>query len=291
MENQFNINFEFSKLNFFQKLSILSIDVVLGAILSGAFVIKILNVHLGFAWWIILPLSVWIIYTIDHLLDGYRLRNKSHTLRHFFHYKFSKQITVAIVIFSFINLLLIIFFLERRIIVFGVLMSVFTGIYFAGVYFTGKKKSLVLQKEIFVALVYTFGIWGGPVALLGYKLSWQQILILVVFFLIACADLLVFSIYEEKNDRLDQHNTFVINFGRKITNRLVNILAALVFIICVYQFETATEIQTMIAFLILAVMMCVILVLLYFQDFFRNRLLYRYMGELVFWLPALILVV
>lgn len=211
--------------------------------------------------------------------------------RHFFHYKFSKQITVAIIIFSLINLLLIIFYLERRIILFGMIMSVFTGIYFAGVYFTGSRKSLVLQKEIFVALVYSIGIWGGPVALKGFHFSSHQILFLIVFFLIALSDLLTFSFYEEKNDRLDEQNTFVINFGRKRTIRLVNILAAIVFIICVYQFENSTELLYRKVVLILTFMMFVILVLLYFQDFFKSRLLYRYIGELVFWLPALILFV
>ncbi|MCD4681946.1 MAG: UbiA family prenyltransferase [Bacteroidales bacterium] len=290
-ENQFNINFEYSKLNLFQKLSILSIDVVIGAILSGAFVVKLLNINPGFAWWTILPISVWIIYTIDHLIDGYKLKNKAHTMRHYFHYRFAKQFTIVIACLTFVNLLLIVFFLERQIIVFGLIMSFATGIYFAGVYFSGNKRSLILQKEIFVALVYTVGIWGGPAALMDYYFSIQQLFFLCVFFLIAFSDLLVFSIYEEENDRNDQHNTFVINFGRKITIRFINIFAAIVFIVYVYHIEISSDLITIFAASILAAMMCVIIVLLYFQNFFKNRLLYRYIGELIFWLPGLILVV
>jgi hypothetical protein len=61
---------DFLNINLLQKLSILSIDVVIGSLFCGAFVVKLLDVQPGFAWWIVLPFSVWIVYGLDHLIDG-----------------------------------------------------------------------------------------------------------------------------------------------------------------------------------------------------------------------------
>ena len=66
----------------------LSLDVVLGALFTGMMAAKLLNCPLPLAWWIGFPLSVWIFYTADHLMDAYRLGAQAHTDRHLFHYTY-----------------------------------------------------------------------------------------------------------------------------------------------------------------------------------------------------------
>ena len=71
--------------NILRMFNMLSIDVAIGALFSGYFVKIILPFQIHWSYWCILPLSVWIVYTADHLVDALRLKKKSHTKRHLFH--------------------------------------------------------------------------------------------------------------------------------------------------------------------------------------------------------------
>ena len=137
---------EILKLSVIQKLSILSLDVVLGSLAGGIFVVKIFNVYPGFAWWIVLPVSVWIVYTLDHLIDAFKLKNNANTLRHLFHYYYSKQIIFIVILLSVLNLFLISLYLEKQIIYFGLIASVFAVVYLLFVHFMRNKKTVLLQK-------------------------------------------------------------------------------------------------------------------------------------------------
>ena len=134
-------NKELLNISLLQKLSILSIDVVIGSVLCGAFVIQVLDMEPGFAWWIVLPISVWIIYTLDHMIDGYRLKENAHTYRHYFHFKYIKPLAYVILVLSAINLILVFFFLEKQILMFGLFAALVTGLYLLGVLLFKKKRS------------------------------------------------------------------------------------------------------------------------------------------------------
>ena len=58
-------------------MNILSLDVVAGALLSSAFAAALLEVRPAVPYWMVLGMSVWIIYTADHLVDAYRLGDAS----------------------------------------------------------------------------------------------------------------------------------------------------------------------------------------------------------------------
>ena len=85
------------KLSFIEKLNILSIDIVIGSVAGGIFVVKLLNIQPGFAWRIILPFSVWIVYSLDHLIDGIIYKNSSLTLRNLFYYHYRKEVFKLII--------------------------------------------------------------------------------------------------------------------------------------------------------------------------------------------------
>ena len=64
---------------------ILSLDVVLGAVSVGVFATQLLQVKANPYWWIILAVAVWVIYTFDHLVDGFKKKGESTIYRHRFH--------------------------------------------------------------------------------------------------------------------------------------------------------------------------------------------------------------
>jgi len=282
---------EILKLSLIQKLSILSLDVVLGSLAGGIFVSRILNTLPGFVWWIVLPVSVWILYTIDHLIDAFKLKYNAHTLRHLFHYYYSKQIIFSVALLSFINIIVIILLLEKQIIYFGLVAGGFSIVYLLFVYFLQNIKSVFLQKEFFVGLIYTVGIWGGPAALVGYNLSSAQIVFMIVFFLIAFSDILIFSLYEEETDRIDKHNSFVVNFGSKPTTALIYILITIAFVLCISQIILESRVEYIFASKIFMLMGMVLVVLTSYPAKFRKDDLYRFIGEMVFWLPVLALLI
>ncbi len=282
-------NKELLNIGLLQKLSILSIDVVIGALLCGGFVVKLLNSEPDFVWWIVLPISVWIIYTIDHLIDGYKLKDNAHTYRHYFHFRYIKPLIYAILILSVINLILVLFFMEKQIVIFGFIAAFLTGLYLGGVYLFRKKGSWLFQKELFVAFVYTIGIWGGPASLIDFYLQYHHWVCLVGFFILVLTDLLVFSFYESETDKLDGHNTLVLNLGRKRTAKLIFVNITIVFITSIGLIIFGQDQLVLAAAKIYLIMALIIAGLVVFQDRLRNHLLYRYIGELIFWLPGLAL--
>lgn len=270
-----------------QIFNILSIDVVIGAVAGGEMAVKLLRVEPGFAWRIVLPLSVWIVYTLDHLIDGIRLKESSHTVRHFFHYYYSKRIITAIIILSVVNIILILFYLERPIVIFGIYTGIATMVYLLIVFVSGKKRSFLLQKELFVSLIYTAGIWGGPSALRHFELTIPEIVLMLDFFLIVWIAILILSVYEVDKDRFDKHNTVTVNFGIRKTNFLIYLLTSVVFVTAIIEIIKTDDLLFAMAFKILLIMVMLLLLILSFPEKIRKNNVYRILIELVFWLPGL----
>lgn len=287
-QNEHELNPGLKNLKLYQLLNILSIDVVIGSILSGAFVVRVLNVSPNWAWWIVLPMSVWVIYTLDHILDALKLKSNSHSLRHRFHYVYLKPLLFFLVFVTMIIIAIVILFLEKEIIIFGLLTVLISGSYLITVYILKDMKSNFLQKEIFVACIYTVGIWGGPISL-SNNFHLSELLLMIVFFLTALIDILIFSLYELESDKLDNHNTFPLKYGQKLTIKMILLMSLIVFGICIYQFVVLPFGIQSAGFKIIMLTVFVLMILLSFREWFVQNNYYRIIGELVFWLPGLLL--
>lgn len=87
-------------------IQFLSLDVVAGALGVGYLFIRVLNIVPPDMWWVILAISVWIIYSVDHLLDSNINKEKAVNERHSFFYKNRRGIIITVIIVSFINIIL-----------------------------------------------------------------------------------------------------------------------------------------------------------------------------------------
>jgi len=278
---------DINKLSLIEVFHILSIDVALGSLGGGILASKLLHVHPGFAFWIILPVAVWILYNLDHLIDGIKLKEDAHTIRHFFHYYYAKKITGIMVFLSFPMLLIIFFFLEKPIILFGIIAVFITGAYFLIVYFSGNRKSFFVQKEFSVALIYTLGIWGGPASLLSYNFNTGQIILIIAFFLSVFIAVIIYSFYEEDTDRVDNHTTLVSRFGIHTVKPLLYFLFLLLFALCIFQIIFTDQIIYARAAKLFMLMGIILLMIMSYPETFKQKKHYRYLTELVFWLPGL----
>ena len=72
-------------IKFYRFVNILSIDVALGSVCCAAWFAEILNATLKPYALVSLGLTVWIIYTADHLLDARKIHAPASTERHRYH--------------------------------------------------------------------------------------------------------------------------------------------------------------------------------------------------------------
>ncbi|MCB0822103.1 MAG: hypothetical protein KDC09_05360 [Bacteroidales bacterium] len=274
-----------------QLTNTLSLDVVVGAILSAAFASRIFSVTPGVAYWFILPIAVWVVYTSDHLVDAYRLKEKAHTPRHLFHHQNFRLLARLVFVLSLVNIILAIFFLEHIIIVFGFIVGGGTLLYLSAVHFIGKRKKVYLQKELFVAVIYVSGVWGGPWALSGFNISPDAVILFAVFMMLAIADVLVFTIYDHNTDQLDKHPTLFSHIGEKAIYIFYYLLIVLSSVGVIYLIIDSPVFLHRAAAKIYLIMCLLLLLLISIPDVFNKNARYRTLGEMVFWLPGIILLI
>ncbi len=273
-----------------QLLNIFSVDVVVGSIMMGLYATRILRVQDPLWWYLVLALSVWVMYTADHLLDAVQGKEDTTIERHAIHYKYRKRIIPVWIGAALAAGAIAIYKLDDEIIYAGLILGLLVCIYFILLYYNRKRRPWLLQKELFIALVYVGGIWLAPLVWHATRPSSVVLLIIINMVLLAWAEGIVVSWYERQEDLLNSHTSFTTLFGRKAAKIFVLIILAFVVLTAGYHslfssfeitLQAAGGIQLIMAFMLAA--------LLFFPDRFRQNQLYRYLGELSFWLPGLIL--
>lgn len=271
----------------FSYARLLSLDVVLGALASAFMVSSWLEVHMPVFFWIVLPISVWVIYTADHLLDAYRLKTNAHTPRHLFHFTYFTPIFIAFLVFGLICVGLVPFF-SLKIFYFGLGMGTFTIIHLLLVKWVGDRNSWFYLKELGVGLIYTGGVWGVPILLDTEPLRKVDVLFTVQFFLLAMINLLTFSMYEMKTDKLDGHTSFVLGIGKNNTKKVIGLLAAIILGSSAWTFSSGLlhiGIGVQVIFLL---MLAVLLWVAKDEARFGKQEAYRAWADAVFLFPVLI---
>ncbi len=237
-------------------------------------------------WWPVLALSVWAVYTADHLLDGYAQKNDSVIFRHRFHYRHRYFFWTALGIVSLTAIVLVWHFLELKILFFGLLLGVAALAYLALVLLT-QKSGYYFHKEFFISLFYVAGIWLAPLVWYRKAPGYGLLAVMVVVVILAWAEGLIMSVFEYGDDRRAQMQSFTTFYGVQVTRQVVSALLTLSFAGLTFLFirQPAYRPET----LILAVLEIILVSLLIFKSFFRQNHRYRFWGEFAFWLPFVLL--
>ena len=254
----------------------LSLDIVLGAIFFLAYLESYYEVSLSFHVYYALGSAVWLIYTTDHLMDGNALENPSSD-RHRFHKKYSNWLVVVgglVLILALVN----VYFLDVRIIRNGAILSAVSIGYLLLVYFFRK----LWVKELLVAIVYACGIFIGPLSMRS-EVSVLDIILLLQLSGVALLNLLVFSFYDREADQKDGFNSLVLRIGEGKSRLLILLCSFLVITTCVLL-GLSNQIQCV--FLLMTLILTVIFL---FPQAFGQKALYRTIGDGIFYLPGLFL--
>ncbi|MCI4670184.1 MAG: hypothetical protein MRZ79_18755 [Bacteroidia bacterium] len=273
----------------FQIISLLSLDVVVGSLASAILVLLASELEMPWAWWVVLAISVWVIYTTDHLMDAYRLKENAHTRRHLFHHQNFNFIGFSWIFLILAVIGLVILYLPVSIILFGMGMGLLVLIHLGLVWMVGNKTSIFLQKELGVGLIYSLGIWGGPFA---YHQIWPGISVWLIFgqfFLLAMMNLLIFSSYEANTDELDGHTSLALAMGKKRIHILVRALLGIIILTGICLLIWQNKLDTIAIQLVFLAMGCLLLWINEKPEFFRINERYRFLGDGVFFIPFTLL--
>ncbi|MGC1243090.1 MAG: hypothetical protein WA874_15985 [Chryseosolibacter sp.] len=262
---------------FYQYINILSIDVVAGAVISALFFARIFDVTVSPYALAALALTVWIIYTIDHLRDARAIRNTASTDRHRFHQQYFKVVASVLIIIIAIDFALI-WFVPERVLIMGMMLWSIVLAYLA------TQRYLKFLKEFFVALLYTAGVLLPSLALTLFDFQLVHYILIGKFFITALMNLLLFSLYDYNEDRDQQQHSFVTWFGPASTRigilllGLLNILSGIV----LWSFDPAVA-------LIFIAMNLMLLAILFSKKHLAADNRYRIVGDAVFFIPLLYL--
>jgi len=258
----------------YQYINALSLDVAAGAVISALFFASIFDVPVSIYALAALALTVWIIYTLDHLRDAMTIPRIASTDRHRFHQKHFRFI-VATLVFVMVLDFVLLWFVTEEVLLIGIVL------WFVVLVYLLVQRYLKFMKELFVAALYTAGILVPSMALAAWELNSIHSIIIGKYFVTAWMNLLLFSLFDHQEDQQHQQHSFVTWFGPASTRfgilflGLINILSG----VWLWSFDPSVAV-------IFVSMNILLLTILFFQRHFISNNYYRIAGDAVFFIPV-----
>ena len=257
----------------------LSLDVAAGAAIFSLAIGQYFKVQIPCNVLICLSISIWIIYTCDHLLDAKKIKGQASTFRHQFHQKYQKSLAILVFIILLTGIINM-FYLPVEIIYIGLV-----GVVFSVVYFLLLQHTSFWTKEIYIALVYTFGIFVGPIYFSYNNLQLSQWILIPQVFLLVFSNLLLFSWFDFLNDEKDGHPSMIRRWGIKKAERILKIILVAGVCFSLTLIFLNFNYSTFIIQIILLIMDGLLIMLFKQHKLFRKNDLYRMIGDGIFFIP------
>ncbi len=261
-------------INAYRFLNITSIDVSAGAIICACFFAKVMNVLVLPSAFIALGLTVWIIYTADHLLDAKRLTSTASTQRHRVHQRYFKIFSV-LVFLALVADVLAVLMIRKPLFIAGLFLSLFIVLYLIA------QRYLNLFKEFCGGILYTVGV-TLPALIFGYtEIQLPVVLLIIQFLLTTWINLFLFSLFDKERDEQDNRISFATKMGTSATRTLILLLFVICVSLAIYQIIHFTSHAAVIVLL----MDIILVVILLMKNKFAHEDRFRLLGDAVFLLP------
>jgi hypothetical protein len=261
----------------YRLVNILSLDIVIGAVACALFFGKLLHVRIlpyGLA---ALALTVWIIYTADHLRDSMVIRGKASSTRHQFHQKHFRLLFAVMCVAISIDAVMILF-TKKPVLTGGFILAIIVAVYLF------IQRYLKVLKEIFIAALYTCGVLLPSISITTVKLNSFHILLITQFFFTALMNLLIFSWFDQEKDKVDEQHSFATILGRKPTALCVYFFATINFAITLFLLTTGFDRAQIVTVALMYMLLTAVFV---YSD--QNSNAYRVLGDAVFFIPGIYL--
>lgn len=269
----------------YKKANVLSLDIVLGALLSAAFANAVFAYQAEWWYYMILASSVWLVYTMDHIVDSLKNKEKTTSKRHLFYFVNLKSIIVFVALISLLVANLIFFFAPLSLVFFGIFVGSVSLVYLVVLL---KKPNFWLPKELLVALIYTLGIWGFPIVLY-HSIGLEDLIFPFIFFLLVLFVLLFYSVVDLEEDIANGFLGILSVLPKSSAERLLIMILTFEIIgfLFLQYFFLWNEILPF--SLIYFVMISMNFALYFYRNRLKSNGVYRIVGESIFFVPGIVI--
>ncbi|MFC2112407.1 UbiA family prenyltransferase [Bacteroidota bacterium] len=275
-------------MSFLRTCRILSIDILAGVLAGFAFAVTLLESSVPGLVPVFICSAVWLVYTLDHLGDAYYLGSEAVKPVYRWHWRNRKKLLYTVAVLAGASLVASLIWLPFLVIYCGIMGTGILSIYML-LHSRPAFKKRYLFKEIWIAVIYTTGVWGFPYLYRGKSLDITLILLILSFFLLVLVNVLSYSRYEIEVDREEKLSTLATRFGEKACRNMIFCLLLISMVLlslCIYL--SVNEFIRPWAALIL-IMMCIILGEIHLKpEYFRRNAWFGILADGIFILPGAI---
>jgi len=268
-------------------LNCFSLPVVIGSVVTAFFFSQYFRSELSWSFYWLLPSTVWLIYTIDHVLDGEKLGLNASSLRHRIHFKYRKELRFLAFLILVLNTILAITTLSFSILIPGSILATFVLGYFILVHKKNTASNPIL-KEIMIALGACIGMMILPGIPASIEFSLSNSLLIAIFFGINLSNILIFSYFDYHNDISDGFSSgaSVLGLG-KLHQLIITILITCFFLVALWTFAIVS-VRKLPMIMALMLMINILGMIMMQKDIFKEQGKYRLWGDMIYLVPGLI---
>jgi 4-hydroxybenzoate polyprenyltransferase len=269
----------------------LSLDIVLGALASSCFAARLFAVNPGWVWWVTLALTVWLLYTGDHLIDAWRNRKKIERELHYFMIKNRRSLVWSMGVVTVLDMLLIFNLLDQKVMKYALVLAGLVLLFYALRHVFKKNRVFFVPGEFFVLLLYMAGTWLGPASAVEQGFEAVHGMIALIFAGVLLMNLGVISLYDIKLDSRLGIASLANSLGAKRTKILLVGTSVAIFLISLLQFLVFEMDRYFKYALILSGMTIILLMILYLPSRFRKKDYFRLATDAVLYMGFLSLLI
>ncbi len=265
----------------------LSLDIVLGALATSVLAARLFSANPGWAWWATLAMTVWVLYTGDHLLDAWKHRKSGQREMHSFIFRKKRMLIYILGLVIVADLSVVFNFLDPGMLKAALMMVGAVFLFFAMRHIFRSNRLLFIPGEIFVLIIYLAGTCMGPFIARTIPMTSGHLLVLAMMAGVLLLNLGVISIYDVKIDSRLGISTLAGTLGKKSTRNLMITIAILVLLLALLQFLVYGVDRTSQFAVILAGMTGLLLWVLLTPSLFRQQDLYRLVADAILYMGFL----
>ncbi|MFT5480309.1 MAG: hypothetical protein ACI9UJ_000710 [bacterium] len=276
-----------SNLSVTEFVNCFSLLVVSGSISTSYFFGKIYKAQLGISFYWLLASTIWIIYTLDHILDGFKMKDESSSIRHLIHYKYRNTIFPTIAALMLFNAYIAYAFLPSKLLIAGAALAAIVGVYFIVVHYL-KTQNIFLPKEFIVSVIVACGMVMLPGIAGDMTLSVDAFLMIISMTLVNFTNLLLFSYHDYSNDIRNGLVSAATQWGLDQTKTAIMYgLSGAFMCFAIWTFFIMSPIKLPISIALL-IMLNILLVIHIQEERFAEGEKYRFWGDFIFMVPGLV---
>lgn len=275
--------------NIYRRFHYLSFDIVTGALASSCFAMGLFRADPEWSWWISLALTVWILYTGDHLLDAWKNRKNPQRDLHRFIFRNRKSLLWFLGVATVADILVVFNLLDSAYLKYALVLAGLVLLFYTMRHIFRRNRLLFIPGEYFILLIYMAGTWLGPFVSRTPPLQSTDALIALMFAGILFMNLGVISLYDMHIDSRLGISSLARSLGQKSTRNLMLGTGIAIYLLTVLQLMVFGMDRYFRFPLILSAMATLLLTVLFMPSYFRRNDYYRWAADAILFLGFLAL--